>query len=120
MKVDELRTTVDQQEDVIEALKATVKRLTDTLEKSEAIHRGELRGRLVKRIVEDTILTPEDIIGMTEADMQDILEKVPLMRSRKGFVPVTDAGGSSLNARPSSKLENVFAFGPDEKYKDRN
>ena len=119
MKVDELRTTVDQQYETIEALKITVKTLTDTLEKSEAIHRGELRGRLVKRLAEETVLTPEDIINMTEQDMHDLLEKVPLVKRQSAYHAVTDAGRVSSGARPSAQLEDMFLFDSDEKYKNR-
>jgi len=119
MKVDELRTTVDQQVETIESLKKMVKTLTDTLEKSEAVHRGELRGRLIKRLHEETILTPEDIINMSEQDMQDILEKVPIMKRSKPFHAVSDAGSITSDARPSARLENMFLFGPDAKYKNR-
>jgi len=118
MKVDELRTAYDQQIEVVDALKRTIVTLTDSLEKSEAVHRGELRGRLVKRIHDETILTPEDIVTMTENDMKEILDKVPLMK-RQPFHAVSDMGGSAINARPSAKLENVYLFGPDSLYKNR-
>jgi len=119
MKVDELRATVDKQIDTIDALKKTVKTLTDTLEKSEAIHRGELRGRLIKRIAEETVLTSEDIINMSEQDMQDLLEKAPLIKRQKSFHSVTDAGGVPMSTRPSAQLEDMYLFGPDQKYKNR-
>jgi len=117
MKVAELRATVDQQNDTIKALQRSVKTLTDTLDKSEAIHRGELRGRLLKRIHEDTVLTSEDVMNMTCADMQDILTKIPLIK-RKEFHSVSDAGGA-FDEKPVAAIDSAFLFGPDAKYKSR-